>query len=86
MSKKSEPATKDDVREIVSEVVGEVASEILTVMAEKFEQVDARFEQVDARFDQLEGRMNRMENMLRPTIDTVDEHEAIIKRWKMKAA
>lgn len=85
MSHKSEPATKADVEEIVykivheviADVVGDVATGILTVMAEKFEQFEAAS---NARFDALEAGQTRIENILRPTVDKVDDHELRLGR------
>jgi hypothetical protein len=80
MSKKDEPATKGDVEEIVNrvvtEVVGEVATEILNTMAERFAESEA----------QNETRFNRLENILRPTVDKVDDHEVWFKHLEAKAA
>jgi hypothetical protein len=86
MSKKSEPATKEDVRQIVSEVVGEVASEILTVMAEKFGEVDSRLDSMEGRLDSMGASINRLENILRPTADKVDDHEVRLRRLESRPA
>ena len=80
VTKKSEPATKDDVEKIVhkvvAEVVGDVATEILNVMAERFAESDARHE----------AAHNHIENILRPTADKVDDHEVRIKRLEHQTA
>lgn len=93
MAKKSDPATNDDVRQIVSEIVGEVANETLTVMAEHLEAMERRVK-IELRAeirgsagesgDRSEARYNRLENILRPTADSMDDHEVRLKRLEAR--
>lgn len=114
MTKKSEPATKDEVRQIVkeevrqvvqdevrqvvqdevrqvvreevTEVVGEVANEILTAISEQLEGINHKLDKHDRRLDEQAASINRIENILRPTVDKVDDHEMRLKRLEATAA
>ncbi len=72
---KSEPATRQDLEEMV----GEVVTEILTAMSE---QLDG----VHQKLDQQGNTINRIENILRPTTDKVDDHEIRLRHLETKAA
>jgi septal ring factor EnvC (AmiA/AmiB activator) len=50
-----------DIKHDTITIVSEVATQILTVMAERFEQIDRRFEQVDRRFERIDRRFEQID-------------------------
>jgi hypothetical protein len=79
-SNQPEPLTKSDVEEIasriVSDVTASVSAEILNVVTERFTSVDKG----------VENALNRIENILRPTVDKVDDHEGRLKHLETARA
>jgi archaellum component FlaC len=58
---KSQPATRRDVEEIVGRVVGEIVGDALQMIANRFDQVDARFTAIDKRFDKHDTQFKTIE-------------------------
>lgn len=90
---KSEPATKQDVEEIVGRVVGEIVGSALQLISDQFDgqnkqiaELQATTKELQATTKELQATTNRIENKLDPTIDQVDDHEVRLKRLESKAA
>lgn len=90
---KSEPASKDDVEEIVGRVVGEIVSDALQLISERFDNQDTRFDNQDATIQQVVDeqqeqriQLDRIESKLNPTIERLDNQGHEIQKLKQKFA
>jgi chromosome segregation ATPase len=53
---------REDIRKDTTQIVADVATQILTVVADRFDQVDARMDRMDGRMNGIEGRLGGLED------------------------
>lgn len=71
---------RQDIKQDTIRIVSEVAAQILTVVADRFDQVDVRLDCMDARMDKMDERFDAIDRRLDRMDERFDRIEDHIKR------